>query len=127
MRETRITAGCARAIAAGTKTMLRQVAADPASPCPVGEPGDSFRVRAHGDDASPPQLVRITSIRVERLQEIRDDDLDAEGGLWREHADGASTPRAAFGRWWDSVHARPGTKWDDNPHVWVVAFEPARS
>ena len=104
--------------------MLRQVAREPSMPSPLGEPGDRLRIRAPGDDAAH-QLARITNIRLERLQDISDADLEAEGGLWREFHDALLTPREAFGRWWDSLHARPGTRWDDNPHVWAVAFQPA--
>ena len=111
-----VSSACLRAMEAGRKTMLRQVAADGSLPCPLGERGARVPVRGSSLD------IEIESTRLERLQEIRDDDLEAEGGLWRELASSSRSPREAFGQWWDSVHARPGTRWDDNPLVWVVTF-----
>jgi hypothetical protein len=113
-----VSPGCARAMAAGRKTMLRQVAFDADAPCPLGAPGDRVPVSAPNE----PMLVEIVQTRLERLRAISDDDLEAEGGLWREHAASNPEPRAAFGRWWDSLHARAGTRWDDDPLVWVVTF-----
>jgi hypothetical protein len=73
-------------------------------------------------DASRLRLV-IRSIRLERLHDIAGEDFAAEGLLWRQaDAPGAQSDRSGFARWWDSLHARPGTRWRDNPHVWVVSF-----
>jgi len=105
-----VTPACARAIAAGSKTMIRSVASDPSAPCPHGAPGDRVPVSSRDGE---PVLVEITSTRLERLQDISGEDLEAEGGF---------SPRDAFERWWDSVHARPGTRWNDNPWVWVITF-----
>lgn len=114
-----VSPGCARSMAAGRKTMLRHVAFDADAPCPLGAPGDRVPVSAPGNE---PMLVEIVQTRLERLRTISDDDLEAEGGLWREFHETNLEPRDAFGRWWDSLHPRAGTRWDDDPLVWVVTF-----
>ena len=84
-------------------------------------------------------FLRVTNVRVQQLQNISQTDAAAEGlprefdeellgfgeKVWKffapdgsEHGD----PRCAFMRLWDSL-AKPGTKFDDNPWVWVYEFE----
>lgn len=63
--------------------------------------------------------LEIKNVRVERLNEISDDDAMAEGveHFW-------STPRPAvanFWRLWESING-PGS-WDANPWVWVIEFK----
>lgn len=70
-------------------------------------------------------LAEVRSVRLERLQDIPADELEDEGALWREgDRPAGETEREGFARWWDSLHSRPGTRWEDNPWVWVVRFEP---
>lgn len=61
--------------------------------------------------------LRITEVKVERLQEMKREDAEAEGigdsPLWRP----------AFKQLWDSINAKRGYGWDANPWVWVVSFE----
>jgi len=151
-----ITPACVRAIRAGRKTQLRVVAAEDASQCPLGSPGDLLWVQEPWAPASdgaaaiyqadssakteakvgwePARTLSreharvwlvIRRVRLERLQAISEDDIAAEGGMWREAAPEGEDERSGFARWWTSVHARPGTAWADNPLVWVVAFNPA--
>ena len=71
--------------------------------------------------------LEVVSARVERLQEISQDDAVAEGcddirdGIPKAgrvmYADG---PRAAYSVLWDTING-PGA-WDKNPFVWVVEF-----
>ena len=72
--------------------------------------------------------LEITSVRVERLQDISDADCVAEGcgalasaiGCPMTSAPGETIPRAMYRALWESING-PGS-WDANPWVWVVEF-----
>lgn len=70
-------------------------------------------------------MLRITDVRVERLQDISEDDARAEGCEpvgWIDETDvGMSSYREGFSRLWDRING-PGA-WDANPYVWVLSFE----
>ena len=82
-----------------------------------------------------PHHIKITNIRVERLQDISDDDCLREGiRKWDKGGNplgpsydfvnsphGYATPREAFAALIDKVSGE-GT-WDSNPLVWVYEFE----
>lgn len=90
--------------------------------------------------------LRVTNVRVERLQDISEDDAKAEGidhnwlgsiescpeeyqDEWCNYLasiDGfpCYSAQESFMTLWQSINAkRPGCAWDDNPWVWVVEFE----
>lgn len=80
-----------------------------------------------------PHQIRITSIRVERIQDISEEDCLREGIIDGErepklygfrngkHYDTARTPREAFA---SLIKKMAGKKaWDDNPWVFVYEFE----
>ncbi|MFP5223146.1 MAG: hypothetical protein ACLGSA_12720 [Acidobacteriota bacterium] len=75
-------------------------------------------------------LLEITGVRVERLQEISDDDAEAEGieRRWTCLNPGTGSYAHAndvhddFRSLWDSL-ATPGFTWAENPWVWVVEFK----
>jgi len=79
--------------------------------------------------------IRITAIRRERLWDITDADAIAEGCNARiigkighgeppfAFTDVILRARGEFTKLWDSIHTKPGTRWEDNPEVWVLAFE----
>jgi hypothetical protein len=85
--------------------------------------------------------LEVTDVRVERLQDISEDDAEAEGiergedffqcPTWKNYQpdDEAASwfpddPVGAFRTLWDSINGkRPGCAWDDNPWVWVVEFK----
>lgn len=82
-------------------------------------------------------LLKVSRIRVERLQDISEGDARAEGVAYCDepgHADcfyrGTVGYRCAFERLWDSINGkRPGCSWEANSWVWVVdfvRFEPKR-
>ena len=66
--------------------------------------------------------LRVTDVRVERLQEMPHDAPLKEGVL----CDGNSNPTVAFAALWDST-IKPADRerygWAANPWVWVIAFE----
>lgn len=67
--------------------------------------------------------LEIKSVRVERVQEISEEDARAEGVEKAEATDGALSYALGFSDLWDSINAKRGYGWDTNPWVWVVEFE----
>lgn len=65
-------------------------------------------------------LLEVTEIRVERLQEITEDEAKAEGVI-TEKAVKVSSYVYWFENLWENIHG-PGS-WDANPWVWVVCFK----
>lgn len=67
-------------------------------------------------------VLEITGVRVERLNEISDDDIASEG--IQEWIDGGvdhdGYPRDAFRSLWESINGAGA--WETNPWVWVVEF-----
>jgi len=77
--------------------------------------------------------LEITGVRVEKLNDISEDDAIAEGialnpvqeGTWIDYPAGSSAagwkePRKSFQSLWQSVYSN----WDANPWVWVIEFSP---
>lgn len=74
--------------------------------------------------------LRVTDVRVERVQDISDEDARAEGieAVFpdiqkRDLVGSALASRNAFEELWDSINARRGFGWDVNPWVWCISFE----
>lgn len=70
--------------------------------------------------------IRITGIRQERLRDISEEDVLAEGcGLvrWAGEPQEGWPATAGFAEAWDRINTRNGTRWADNPLVWVLDFE----
>lgn len=66
----------------------------------------------------------ITDVRVERLQDITDDDVFAEGiEPFSNRFYNLHTDRDVFAKLWDSINLKRGYGWDSNPWVWVVEFK----
>ena len=76
-----------------------------------------------------PHRIRITDIKVERLQDISDEDCLREGIYdvpfveysWEDNGVSFDTPREAFAALIDKVSGK-GT-WESNPWVFVYSFE----
>lgn len=77
--------------------------------------------------------LRITDVRVQRLQEISEEDARAEGvaepapvhGKWCDATRGREghwSYRKPFADLWDSLNAKRAP-WSSNPFVWAIAFE----
>jgi len=85
-------------------------------------------------------LLEITDVSVQRVQEISEEDAEAEGierSKWEysctpyknymRGADGYSqmdhsAPTASFMSLWDSINAKRGFGWAENPWVWAISF-----
>ena len=81
-------------------------------------------------------FLKVKAVRVERLQEITEEDADAEGfggncpyDAFPEHKgspgwyDGSISIPECFGELWDSIYSKRGYGWEVNPWVWVIEFE----
>ena len=100
--------------------------------------------RATNEDFNPPKwipsifmprwasriLLEVTAVRVERLQDISEDDAVAEGVAatpFTPHGwDKEDVHRDGFRVLWDSINRKRGYGWDVNPFVWVVEFKQVR-
>lgn len=80
-------------------------------------------------------LLEITNVKVERLQDISEEDAMAEGAIITDYAgfnrytfDSAKQPlclsaKEAFINLWDSINGKNETKcWGANPFVWCIEF-----
>ena len=80
--------------------------------------------------------LRITDVRIERLQRLTYENAIAEGILHRTGeilgidwyagyigAEWRTDPIIAFRDLWDSINGKRGYGWNKNPWVWVVEFE----
>lgn len=87
-------------------------------------------------------LLEITAVRVERLQDISDNDIEAEGtAQWVKDGGKVMRPRPGFDGWWPdengNFYVKPNRvafcslwesvnglcAWDKNPWVWVIEFK----
>lgn len=67
--------------------------------------------------------LKITSVRVERIQDISEEDAKKEGASFLRDVpdcDETLTEKQLFGFLWDSVYPK---SWSKNQWVWVVDFE----
>jgi len=69
-------------------------------------------------------MLEIESIRVERVQDISEEDAIAEGcGYYDKPDDFPLLPLQDFCDLWDSINEKRGFGWKDNPWVWVIEFQ----
>lgn len=76
-----------------------------------------------------PDRLEITDVRVERVQEIGEDDIRAEGikapSITIDHLtveDPAFCWEEAFAELWNSINEKRGFGWDMNDWAWVIEF-----
>jgi len=94
-----------------------------------------WRPSIHMPRAAERIFLRVTDVRVERLQDITINDAKAEGDgfMWNpktakiicEHVKTKNAFIAHYAGLWDSLNAKRGYGWDTNPWVWVYEFERA--
>lgn len=113
---------------------------------PKGEPWGRYRHSRFMPQRFSRHTITITEVRVQRLQDISEDDAKAEGlkgitkdgklikygipdrdGLPGTDDDGwpwtdwCANAKKAYARLWESINGRGS--WDANPFVWVYTFE----
>jgi len=80
--------------------------------------------------------LEVVSVRVERVQDISEEDAASEGCSGKDHITTkggfgpfacevsglARTAKASFRNLWDSINAKRGYSWASNPWVWVIEF-----
>lgn len=71
-------------------------------------------------------LLEITNVRVERINDISEEDAIAEGVDGEKEAAAIGStwydkPRRAYRRIWESINGQGS--WDLNPFVWVIEFK----
>jgi hypothetical protein len=75
--------------------------------------------------------LEVTGVRVELVQEISEEDAEAEGvkrgpcncANWAACGCSLSSYRLAYSKLWDSLNAKRGFGWNKNPWVWVIEFK----
>lgn len=104
---------------------------------PEGPLGGKWRPNIHMPRWASRITLKVTKVRVERIQDISERDAIAEGihgpnrfGAWRDYAKVPTvdrrfraTPIESFASLWDSIYAKKGFGRDVNPWVWAVEFE----
>ena len=85
-----------------------------------GCPGGKWRPSIHMPKEAARIFLRITDVRVERLQDITYDDCLREG-MWNYGTDVDTL--AAFQELWQTTYAKRGFGWETNCWVWVLEFE----
>ena len=86
-----------------------------------------WRPAIHMPRAACRLVLEVTDVRVEKLQEISDEDAEAEGvelqggaALW-PHINRGDKMKSAYRDLWDSINAKRAP-WASNPWVWVISF-----
>lgn len=92
-----------------------------------------WRPSLHMPRSASRLTLRVTGVRVERVQDISEADAKAEGvepwhiadlGPDGEPHDGPSRAyRMGFANEWHAIYAKQGLGWGANPWVWAVTFE----
>lgn len=69
-------------------------------------------------------LIEVLNVRVERIQDISEDNAKAEGASPSIVGDALDCLkyRAGFQTLWDSINANRGYSWEADPWVWVIEF-----
>jgi hypothetical protein len=66
-------------------------------------------------------VLEVKNVRIERLQDITEDDARAEGVTRTDYR--ILDDKTAFALLWDRINKKHGYHWDKNPWVYVITFE----
>lgn len=100
--------------------------ADAGVPKPIFEVGKTYSVQP-GLAKKTVGNIRLTAIRRERLQDLTEAEALKELPVTSLEA-GVSDAQWALKTFmgsWNIMNSDPGKRWEDNPEVWVLEFEPA--
>lgn len=109
---------------------MREKTHRPAYRATIDERGEPLRWRPsiHMPRWASRITLEISEVRVQRLQEISEDDAATEGAT-RDTEQNIrkwgydQTMRMAFADLWDSINGkRPNASWDSNPLIWAITF-----
>lgn len=111
----------------------------------IDEYGVKWKPSIHMPRVASRIQLKITGIRVDRLQNISEDDAKAEGIVFVDHGKNQwgqqipgfaikedalkgwercfSTARYAFANIWNLINEKRGYGWNLNPWVWVISFD----
>jgi len=71
--------------------------------------------------------LEITAVRIERVQDITEEDAKKEGVLEvYRYGNFDGHLRDCFHALWDSLNAKRGYGWENNPFVWTITFKRIR-
>lgn len=97
----------------------------------------SWKPSIHMPKAASRIFLEITDVKIERLQDISQEDAYAEGILpmphrpasegCTQHADSSLIRDCyvcAFRHLWNQINGPLGYPWDKNPWVWAITFKP---
>jgi hypothetical protein len=104
------------------------------------QPMHNWKPSIHMPRSAARLFLKVIKIRIQRLQDITEEDAMAEGiielgnctppdySLTRKQysngiAVGFKTAREAFIDLWDSIYKEQGFEWQQNTWVWVIEFE----
>lgn len=74
-------------------------------------------------------FLQVTDVRPERIQDITLEDIEREGiycegmGYTKNHPAYPGGMRIHWLKLWDSLNAKRGFGWEENPWVWAYTFE----
>ncbi len=98
------------------------------------DPGEKWRPSIHMPRWASRITLEVTDVRVEKLQDISEEDAIAEGLVAWTSNEGKihygisrpdvweQDPRLTYKRLWDSINASRGYSWQSNPWIWSVSF-----
>lgn len=91
-------------------------------------PGYPWRSPIHMPKWACRLLLEVTQVRVQRLQDISEDDAIAEGCEQKE-PDHVTSARYRFGQMWNEINRRPSGRpsypWESNPFIFAYTFKVA--
>ena len=87
------------------------------------EEGWNWKPSIHMPKEAARLFVKVTDVRVERIQDIKEEAVWAEGFKDIFDDDVFTAAGLNFKKIWDEIYKSKGYSWESNPYVWVIEFE----